>query len=290
MRLSFSPGQEWKPNEKLRPERSQERGESGKWGIEWKSSLEGQKEGTRGIIEEYLVYAGKMVPLACYIPYSYKKNDWGIYLIEPTIMRSVHKLEQMYPGITPVYFMLIFFHELAHHVIEDWRTSTGVYLAIEDDEALAEYTAFELTEAILSMQGLTQDVFTSQSSRAIGGLIYDLLPKAQSAWPSARGYGIGYPTPGFVSDYFTALLKKFPLNLGRANARDILSVIYYYWNRDTNPIYRPKVPSWVIETHYVFYLTQNLLPGLDAMWDDKGLESIYDRVFVIHNSTTCPTT
>ena len=257
-------------------------------GVKWESSLkEHEKKGTAGIIEEYLIYAGKKELLACYVPYSYDANNWGIYFIEPNIMRSVHKLEQMYPGITPVYFMLIFFHEFAHHVIEDWRTSSGVYLAIKDDEALAEYTAFELTEAILSMQGLAQDVFTSQSSRTLAGLIYDLPPKTKPTRPPVRGHGIGYPSPGYMGDYFTALLKKFPLKLGWASPRDPLRRIYYYWNRDTDRVYHPKVPSWVNETHYVFYLTQNLVPGLDAMWDDKNLESVYGRVFVVYNSTIC---
>ncbi|MQL54277.1 hypothetical protein [Acidianus ambivalens] len=265
--LSFSPGSEWKPTNlsfspgkepNLEPNPIKRFLERAKWS--WKSAYE------NGKIVEYKEYKDCRRILAYYIPYSVDKNNWGIYLIWQEIKNDIDLLNNclnnvgIKADIFPFYISLIFIHELTHHVIEDWRTSSGTYSYLPEDESLCEYTAFTLTQAILGNLLRNQAIQTlvhGNHMHIIRGIV--------------NGGIIGFPVPGFF----------IPLDMYLTPLRDVkefLSLIYYYWSRDTDPLYKPLVPAWVNEKKFVRFLSQNLTVGLDSAWNKNGLPSVYTRV------------
>ncbi|BBG27754.1 hypothetical protein IC007_2308 [Sulfuracidifex tepidarius] len=225
----------------------------------WKTSYEDNR------ITEYKVWKdGRRKVLAYYIPYSLNVKEWGIYLLKDEIspdlnyLNSLIKSKGISADISPVYVSLIFLHELTHHVIEDWRVSSGSFSYVQDDERLCEYTAFTLTQALLSrVQGSTSP------TRSGGG----------------KNYGVsGYPIPG-VSLQFPGLPKEIHLNY--YDLISLLITIYYYWGRDIDKIYKVQVPSWVDEESFAKFLSQNLNVGLEEMWSERRVSSVYRRISVV---------
>jgi hypothetical protein len=162
--------------------------------------------------------------------------------------------------ISPFYISLIFLHELTHHVIEDWRTSSGTFSYLQEDERLCEYTAFTLTQAILG------NLLRNQAFQTF--VHHDHIHIFEGMANEAI---IGFPAPGFF----------IPLNMDlppQHNVQELLSLIYYYWNRDKDPLYKPLVSAWVNEMDFVRFLSQNLTVGLDNAWNKKGLPSVYTKV------------
>ncbi|BCU70062.1 hypothetical protein [Stygiolobus caldivivus] len=269
LELNFSPGSEWKPDSQILQDLELESGSKAKPRIiraewSWESVYE------NGEIFEYKKKPnGERRLLAKYIPYSVDRKNWGIYIYEREVMSDIAILNPIYPGIGPIYLMEIFLHELSHHVIEDWRTSTGIYNYSLSEESLAEYTAFTLTQALLSKQNISQT---------------QLNPITLLSNLPSNSLMIGYPVPGYSKEYFSLFLKNFPISINsRNNIKKFLTIIYYYLSRDKDKVYRPVVPSWVKRPHeYKWFLSSNLNVGLEELWDYRNLESIYDRIFTIY--------
>ncbi|MUN29083.1 hypothetical protein [Sulfuracidifex metallicus] len=225
----------------------------------WKTSYEDSR------ITEYKVLKdGKRKVIAYYIPYSLNVKEWGIYLLKDEIYPDVNYLNSLIKrkgisaGISPVYLSLIFLHELTHHVIEDWRVSSGLFSYVQDDERLCEYTAFTLTQALFSRVHWSTSTTRSRGEKSQGVL--------------------GYPVPG-ISLQFPGLPKEIHFNY--YDLISLLITIYYYWGRDIDKIYKVQVPSWVDEENFVKFLSQNLNVGLEEMWSGRRISSVYRRVNVV---------
>ena len=293
MTLSFSPGSKWVPPFK--------KGNS-KW--VWESSYEKDK----GIVE-YKKEAGsgrgsKRV-LAYYIPYSLDREKWGIYLVKDEIEKDINALKSMYNNdiIGHLYLSLVFLHELTHHVIEDLRTSKGGFNYTQEDESLCEYTAFTLTQAFMKKNSgtgiflylqwlsyLIPLVRLSMISMVLGTQMPENIVRATNTEyiliPTTEvknGFITGFPVPGYIPiQWFKSFPISRPLSAGVKGSviDEGLSEIYYYLSRDSDVTYSPSVPSWVNEDEFVKFLSQNLNVSIEDLWSD-GLESVYDRVFIV---------
>jgi len=225
----------------------------------WKTSYEQDR-----IIEYKVLKDGRRRVLAYYIPYSLNAKEWGIYLLKDEILPDIDYLNWLMKrrgipvDVSSVYVSLIFLHELTHHVIEDWRTSSGVFSYVQDDEMLCEYTAFTLTQALFSR------------------LNGNIDPRRSGAGKDQ--YFVGYPVPGFLLQ-FPGLPKEVHFNY--YDLISLLISIYYYWGRDTDRVYKLQVPSWVNEEDFVKFLSQNLNLGLEEMWSGRPTLSVYKRVRIV---------
>ncbi|BDC17500.1 hypothetical protein [Acidianus sp. HS-5] len=255
----FSPGEVWNPVNVEIQEKAQ-------W--KWKSYLD------KGIIESK---SGKV--FAEYIPYSVDRQNWGIYLHkneivkDAVILAKLMKDKNIARAIVAAYVSLVFFHELAHHVIEDLRAPHFKYN--EEDESLCEYTAFTLTEAMLKRSPLELGNFGEPNTRQktavlVGGI-------------SENHFLIGYPLPGYAFKGFMDIIGEVAnrvrivpfFNVKSLDAKKVLSIIYY-WRDEA---YKPVVPSWVNESEYVSSLSRNLAVGFDDLW--SNVESVYSRVSIV---------
>lgn len=160
-------------------------------------------------------------PLAYYVPYHFNLKLWGIYFrvkeinkdFNNFVNRILYKFKSFQKQFRFLCFLpyirVIYFHELAHHTIEDVGTmfkyhSTKNYpfLTRTEEEGLCEYMAFKTQLHAMRPFYIPTSLY---------GIKFNIIPKI-------------HPSP---------ILKKFN--------EFILSELYYHWNRQNNPVYKPKI-------------------------------------------------
>jgi len=187
-------------------------------------------------------------PLAIYVPYH---SSMGIYFRVNRMISDFCNLYTTYGYVMKVsaevawhvYVMLIFWHELAHHVIEDVATvlegwGLGKYPLVPnvDEERFCEFNAFSTTEKRLA-----------SPTRALLPLTF--------LWVSRIG-------------------------IGHVARRSILSCIYYHWGRhqpssSRRPRVEPSIPKAVDGLWNGFWEAH--LAGRNVL---RVPTEIYNRVFV----------
>lgn len=191
-------------------------------------------------------------PLAYYIPYHSsvsRLREWGIYFRIRRMEDDFINFYSTWGGVLGVsaesawhvYVFTVFWHELAHHVMEDVATTlerlrVGKYPLVSStaEERFCEYTAFTTAEKRLAAP-----------------------VQLPLTW-----------------------LKRGHLNLGMMNVKRILSCLYYHWRRDDpNSYYRPVVEPSILKAvdglWRAFWSAH--LSGSGA-FEPKG--EVYRRVFV----------
>ena len=173
-------------------------------------------------------------PLACYVPYTYYPEIWGIYLKNKSIEDDFLEFIRNYIGymtqgiqaqtfvsmiiyIFMVYMSMILHHETQHHILEDFSYIAefgyrNLLRKIPRNaiEGFCEYYAFTMTEHYLHPQIVIFDV--------------PLKPMEK-----------------------TMLLRR------------VLSALYYHWKRNSDKVYRPRIAIDIYENvikHPVYTLIE----------------------------------
>ena len=218
------------------------------------------EEEEKRIVEEAEVSREKIVkiivdPLALYLPYHHYGQRWGIYFRVNKMLSDfknfINMLESAWPRSINIweawriYVMTIFWHELAHHVLEDIASALEgarftpplhlhyPLLSSSIEERFCEYTAFSTARRLLT---------------------------------APRGYWI--PLLGPESAWHIDLDTR----------ERVLSALYYHWGRDDprskyHPVVDPMVPRRVDGLWTVFWEAHEL--GVRAAKD------LRDRVFCV---------
>ncbi|MGC8596285.1 MAG: hypothetical protein ACP5NY_00035 [Thermocladium sp.] len=202
-----------------------------------------------------------------------------------------------------IYPSLVTMHEICHHSLENVRKIKGMGNIYErDDEGLCEYTAFKLIEdseityplltSILAMYPLPLEVM-------------DLHHHGDHIHVTTRfgSYTIRVPEiwmqEGLWHDLIQILERIFyrsladlrkldvgkDLNIGRA-----LAILYRWWGRGRDGLYRPKVSSKYdvnFLRNYWLQLRGDLVPYMDHALSNKPVkESLWTRFNVDYNQVT----
>jgi len=162
-------------------------------------------------------------PLAYYVPYHSHPKLWGIYFrikkINNDFNNFINRIKNKFTSFQKQlrfwcflpYIRIIYFHELSHHTIEDVGTVFEQYsiknypfLTKTEEEGLCEYMAFKTQLRAIRPLHIPSSLY---------GLRFSILSKI-------------YPSP---------ILKRFN--------EFILNELYYHWNRQNDPVYKPKIHS-----------------------------------------------
>lgn len=186
-------------------------------------------------------------------------------------MRFIHYVEDLYRyvrdmkplGYVPlllwdlwrIYVTNIYWHELAHHAIEDVATvKRAKYpaLARNAEEGFCEYTAFNTSERAFYVPCSIRIPLIPPELHALYCL-YELLWLPFSS-PQSRHY--------------------------REYIRLVLSILYYHWDRDKDPVYRPvvdpSVPKFVGARWNAFWEAH--VGGYNAL--TVGGDEIYKHLYI----------
>ena len=235
--------------------------------------------------------------LAYYKPYTSSKDGWGIYFVEPNIDRDQNQLINELTNMINSgqinekdaaiailsYPVLILLHELCHHVLEDVRIKMGHKNPYDsNDEKLCEYTAYTLIEKahmylltlpLLHMIRIVKDAPFQVFSRFMYGaeLLFSGTSTQIDLQLFTENEAIVFP------------VSPTPVKRG-------LSILYYWFGRDSNSMYRPIVPNYPQQLldAYADALLRNLVVGLDHLAMSSPVdESVWARIGVDKNERRC---
>lgn len=302
----LKPGMEWTPKVEVNFDRLSD--------IEWSG----------GYCEDVVYDA-----LAYYKPYTINSNKWGIYYVIPNIEKDLTKLvstlnnsnvdEHDIVSTVLIYPSLVTIHEICHHSLENVRKIKGMGNIYErDDEGLCEYTAFKLIEdseityplltSILAMyKPLTPMlIFTSILAMHPPPLeVIDLHHHGDHIHVTTRfgSYTIRVPEiwmqEGLWQDliqiperiFYRSLADLRKLDVGKdLNIGRTLAILYRWWGRGRDKLYRPKVSNKYdvnFLRNYWLQLRGDLVPYMDHALSNKPVkESLWTRFNVDHNQVT----
>jgi len=209
-------------------------------------------------------------PLAYYVPYPSDAScskEWGIQFRGKTMLDDFISFHSKLPRfISPdlswrVYMMTVFWHEMAHHVIQDaWLIQEGyknqpsslplsdysgyTLMPRQDEEGFCEYMAFKAVERGVSIprDGLRR-ILPGPTYDIIDFLMY--LDFGNYCWTSASVPKVPLVPmgPSMMPDYFRIYA---------------LCALYKHWGRDSDPVYRPRVTATA---------SRAVGPLWNALWD-----------------------
>lgn len=194
-------------------------------------------------------------PLAFYVPYPSdvsRPKKWGIYFRAHRMLDDFKKFHSRLPRFIPtdfswrVYVVTVFWHEMAHHAVQDaWLIQEGYksqpsspplpdysgysLMPRQDEEGLCEYMAFTAVERGASLPGT---ILRNLPPRHLPTNAMFFLTK----WDLDR-YFFSRPGPR----------PKIPLvPRGPSMKPDYfriyaLCALYKHWGRNSDPVYRPRV-------------------------------------------------
>ncbi|MEN3052331.1 MAG: hypothetical protein ABC606_00840 [Candidatus Methanosuratincola petrocarbonis] len=213
-------------------------------------------------------------PLAYYVPYPTDRDPssyprWGIYFRAHKMLADFKQFHSRLPELIPVeiswgvYVQAVFWHELAHHVVQDTWLIQGSYsnpppsmpyagyslMPKSDEEGFCEYMAFSAVEQGFSVPrlALCNDLRHGWASRTE----VPLIPRYTA------------PRPEVLRNY-------------------ALCALYWHWGRDHNPDYRPRVTPLASEAVGPFWrpFWEAHRRGTPVVSTGSGFDLIWDRVFV----------
>ncbi len=263
--IPLKPGMEWEPGTRTRFD--------GRSSVKWRGGH------CKDVVYDVLAY---------YKPYTSNARDWGIYYVAPNITDDLNELiEKMYrQGINRntmsatilAYPSLITIHEVCHHALENVRRKLGIGKIYErDDEGLCEYTAFKLIEEsgnayLAPMFVLSNDVleihYHGDHVHVITRFGDYVLPVLYPLWHHI--YFPGYP------------ILEINMNGIKNNVKEALAILYKWWGRDQDPLYRPRISSnYSVDflSRYWLQLRGDLVPYMDHVLTNKPVnESLWLRM------------
>lgn len=217
-------------------------------------------------------------PLAFYVPYHSSVGLWGIYFRITKITQDFKNfLDHMKTAIKAPdhwrrwlifapYIRVVYFHEMCHHTLEDISLIRGLYsnkhqypfLAKNEEEGLCEYIAF-------TQQNRAFNPFSVPSNTL------------KKAFPS-------FIIPSPIRRLMPSLSVRFR-HLEIIN-KSIVYELFHYWNRQNDPIYKPKIHPNVGAK--VGPLWQSFWRCHVNRWNvikifSIKLSEVYDRIFITHH-------
>jgi hypothetical protein len=224
-------------------------------------------------------------PLAFYAPYHYNPRDWGIYFRVNRINNDFNNFlnylkarVQLSAKVSrmlffPPYIRIIYFHELCHHVIEDIGSVSEIYYGgVSVSERIYHYKRF-------------YPLFPGLERREEEGLCEYMafVTQMNSRFP--------------MSTHFNSLKNAFysfvpPIDITRRLGNMVrkinlitISELFYYWNRQNDPIYKPKIYPGVGRKVGVLWQSfwgchKNTLNVISP--NKWGISEVYDRLFMTY--------
>ncbi|WP_148678155.1 hypothetical protein [Vulcanisaeta distributa] len=253
-------GLEWVPEEGVEFK--------GRSGVDWHGGF------CEGMVYDVLAY---------YKPYTHNR-DWGIYYVVPSIANDLERLiETMYhQGINEelialtvaIYPSLITIHEVCHHTLENVRRLMGLRNIYEShDEGLCEYTAFKLIEG----SGIAHPY-------PLVALLNPLTPMdihfhGDHIHVITRFGDFVIPFPISIRWRWGV---RYPLMVSGGDVRRALTILYKWWGRGNDPIYRPRISNnYTAEflRNYWLQLRGDLVPFMDHALTNKPVkESLWTKL------------
>ena len=263
--ITLEPGMEWRPSVEVRF--------SKRGSVEWRGGY------CEGVVYDVLAY---------YKPYTNNTKGWGIYYVTPNIRRDLGELMmelrmQDINGKTTMtallaYPSLITIHEFCHHTLENVRRKLGIGKIYErDDEGLCEYTAFKLIEEsgiaypapiFMPFHEALEVHYHGNHIHVITEFGEYIIPLPYLPWP--------YIHPFAYSQW------RITMNDVKNHIKEALAILYKWWGRDQDPLYRPRVShnyGTDFLRHYWLQLRGDLVPFMDHALTNKPVrDSLWTRL------------
>lgn len=175
-----------------------------------------------------------------------------------------------------IYVEVVYVHELTHHILEDiieykYKKAKRAVLNRSDEEGFCEYVAFGASEGTVYPSCVMYYVmyYIPYIPPLIVPLYIPIVPPELRALYGFLGFYISF-IPSSWLQYW-----KY--------AKTVLSILYYHWGRDKDPVYRPIVRQSIVnhvKDVWEYFWSAHMRCDFVIPIEDK--DEIYTRLYVTY--------